>query len=333
MSVTTTGSARVVVVVGDDEALLGAARRRVVDARLGGADPSLALSVRDFGPGEIAAAVLDCRTPPFLVDHRVVVVDGVARLEPAEFEALVSLAEDALPWSTLVLVCSGSSAKERRWATSTAGVELVDASRPRGARSVASWVQEQLQEAGLRPSASAVQALVSVVGEDLGRVPGVAATLRSTLGEGARVQPEDVLAYGGTAGGVPPWELTDAILSGSVEGALASLHRMLDGGGRAPLAVLAILSRPVLDALALDGDDRPPAATPAERTARDLLERLGRRGVQDAVVLLDQADDDLKGRSALPADVVLEVLVARLAASVRRGRRGPVSGRRQTRRG
>lgn len=324
--------AGVVLVVGDDEALLGAARRRVVEERLGSADPTLALTLLDWGPGVVGAAVLDCETPPFLVDHRVVVVDGVGRLEAAETEALGRLAREAPAWSTLVLVIPGSAAKERRWAASTTGVELVDAARPRGGRSVASWVQEQLQEVGLRPSASAVQALVAQVGEDLGRVPGVAATLRSTLGEGARVQPEDVVAYGGAAGGVPPWELTDAILSGSVEGSLVTLRRMLDGGSRAPLAVLATLSRPVLDALALDGENRPTAGSPAERTALRLLERLGRQGVQEAVELLDQADDDLKGGSALPGEVVLEVLVARLAATVRRSQRGRGPGRQRARR-
>lgn len=325
-------AAGVVVVVGDDEALVGAARRRVVEDRLGGLDPTLALTTLGWGPGAIGAAVLDCQTPPFLVDHRVVVVDGIGRLEAPEADALSRLAAEAPSWSTLVLVFPGSAAKERRWATSTPGVELVDAARPRGGRSVASWVHEQLQEAGLRPSAPAVQALVAQVGEDLGRVPAVAAMLRSTLGEGAKVQPEDVVAYAGAAGGVPPWELTNAILSGSVEGSLATLHRMLEGGGRAPLAVLATLSRPVLDALALDGEERSVPGSPAERSALSLLERLGRQGVQEAVELLDQADDDLKGGSALPAEVVLEVLVARLAATVRRNQRGLGPGRGRARR-
>jgi DNA polymerase III delta subunit len=319
----------VVVVVGDDEALVGAARRRVVEDHLGGLDPTLAVTTLEWGPGVIGAAVLDCQTPPFLVDRRVVVVDAIGRLEAAETDALSKLAGEAPPWSTLVLVFPGSAAKERRWAASTPGVELVDAARPRGGRSVASWVHEQLREAGLRPSASAVEALVAQVGEDMGRVPGLAAMLRSTLGEGAKVQPEDVVAYAGAAGGVPPWELTNAILSGSVEATLVTLHRMLDGSGRAPLAVLATLSRPVLDALAIDGEERAVPGSPAERSAHSLLEGLGRQGVQEAIELLDQADDDLKGGSALPAEVVLEVLVARLAAAVRRNRRslGPGRGR------
>jgi len=313
----------VVVVVGDDEALIGAARRRVIDDLLGDADPTLALTVLEWGPGMVGAAVLNCQTSPFLVDRRVVVLDGVGRLEPADTEALASLAASSLPWSTLVVVMASAAAKERRWATATPGVELVDAARPRGARSVDAWIHDQLTSAGLRPSPAAIRALAEQVGEDLGRVPGVAETLRSTLGEGARVQPEDVVAYGGSAGGVPPWELTDAILSGSVERSLVTLRRMLQGGGRPPLAVLATLSRTVIDALALDGEERAAPTTPAERSAHSLLERLGREGVQDALVQLDQADDDLKGGSALPAEVVLEVLVARLAAAVRRSGRTP----------
>jgi DNA polymerase-3 subunit delta len=50
--------------------------------------------------------------------------------------------------------------------------------------------------------------------------------------------------------------------------------------------------------------------------ARKALEqgrRLGATGISRAVTLLAEADLDVRGRSALPAETVLEVLVARLS--------------------
>ena len=80
------------------------------------------------------------------------------------------------------------------------------------------------------------------LGEDMGRLDGVVATLVATYGSAARpLGPDEVEPFLGEGGGVPPWDLTDAIDAGRTPEALGLLGRMMGAGGRHPLQVMAIL--------------------------------------------------------------------------------------------
>jgi DNA polymerase-3 subunit delta len=104
---------------------------------------------------------------------------------------------------------------------------------------------------------------------------------------------------------------------------LDALRRLFGAGAFHPLQVLAILHRHYQAMLRLDGSG---VTTPDEAAARlgmrsayparKALEqgrRLGPTGISRAVTLLADADLDVRGRSALPAESVLEVLVGRLS--------------------
>jgi DNA polymerase III delta subunit len=126
---------------------------------------------------------------------------------------------------------------------------------------------------------------------------------------------------------VPPWDLTDAIDSGSIAGALSSLRRMLDAGGRHPTEVIGVLHRHYSNMLALDGITQLDSAEAAQllgvrspfvaKKAMEQGRRLGTERIAQAINLLADADLDVKGRTALPSDLVLEVLVARLGRQMR----------------
>ena len=133
---------------------------------------------------------------------------------------------------------------------------------------------------------------------------------------------EELEPFLGQAGGVAPWELTDAIDRGDTAGALTQLHRMLEAGERHPLVVMATLHRHYANMLRLDGagvaDERGAAKVlgvapfPAKK-ALSQARRLGLAGVGRAIELLAQADLDLRGATAWPEALVMEVLVARLS--------------------
>ena len=132
----------------------------------------------------------------------------------------------------------------------------------------------------------------------------------------------------GSKSDVPPWELTDAIDSGQISVALEKLDRMIRGGERHSLAVMATLGAHYQRALALDGasvsNEKEAAALlgikgstfPAKK-ALALSRKLGPNRIAKAVHLLADADIDLRGGSAVPAEGVMEVLVARLASLAR----------------
>ena len=67
--------------------------------------------------------------------------------------------------------------------------------------------------------------------------------------------PDQVEPFLGDAGGVPPWDLTDAIDAGRTETALELLTRMLGAGERHPLQVMAILQSHYAKLATLDGLD------------------------------------------------------------------------------
>jgi DNA polymerase-3 subunit delta len=161
------------------------------------------------------------------------------------------------------------------------------------------------------------------LGEDAGRLSGILETLASAHGTGHLLRLADVEPFLGEAGGVPPWELTDAIDRGDTTAALTALSRMMGGGERHPLQVMAILHANYTKLLALDGsgarDEAGAAAAmgikpgfPA-RKALDQYRKLGGAKVVRAVGLLAQADLDLRGAKDWPEPLVMEVLVARLS--------------------
>ena len=112
--------------------------------------------------------------------------------------------------------------------------------------------------------------------------------------------------------------------------ALDRLHRMLGAGERHSLQVMATLHRHYAAMLRLDGADvgrrtagggaaRPEGRRPS-RPARRSSRRAGSgtTKVVQAIALLAQADLDLRGLKDWPPELVLEVLVARLAFLGRR---------------
>ncbi len=182
---------------------------------------------------------------------------------------------------------------------------------------------------------AAVDRLNEHLGEDVGRLPGLLAMLAAAYGENTKVGLDELEPFLGQAGGVAPWDLTDAIDSGATELAVTQLHRMLEAGERHPLVVMATLHRHYAAMLRLDGSGVTNENEAAEllgvkpypaKKALTQARRLGRAELARAIALLAAADLDLRGASAWPEELVLEVLVARLSrlgprASARAGAR------------
>ncbi len=307
---------------GDDPALVAQATRALLARLVGDLDPSLVVEEHGAGDELDAAAIVDaCTTPPFLVDRRVVVVRDAGRLTAGDAARLAETLEHPLPSVHLVLVSGGGAIPAGLVKMATASGEVVDASAGRG-RDRGRWLAEQLRHAPVKLDALAARRLEEHLGEELGRLEGVMASLAAAYGAGASVSEAALEPFLGEAGVVPPWELTDAIDAGDVAGALRALHRLLAAGRQAP-AVIATLHGHFSDMLRLDGagvvsvdDAASLLGARSPFTARKALERareLGSERIGQAVTLVAGADLDVKGQTALPPALVLEVLVARLA--------------------
>lgn len=329
-------------VTGDDPVLLAEAVTRIVNEQLGGEDRSLALeqldesSLRDPDGGWRLAPLVDAaQTEPFLTSRRVVVGRHLARFaRSGECDQLVRLLE-ALPATTdLVLVWERgvdpvmggrlpAVPKALAAAVKTAGGASLDVTPPRGKSEAHKWLRKQLEQSGLNFEPAAAAAVNDLVGADRGNIVGLLRTLEGALGPGATVTADDVAVYGGDPGSVVPWELDDAIDRGDIAGALKVLHRLLPS--RHPLQLLAGLHGRYQRMLRLDGagaaDERQAAEILGMKgstfPARKILgqtRRLGSEKVARAIRLLADADLALRGTVDWPDELVLEVLVARLAA-------------------
>lgn len=324
---------------GDDPTLVSQAVQAVVKELVGAGDRSLMVEevgeahyAPEGADAELTPLVNAAHTPPFLTDRRVVVGRHLAMFTKGEQVAgLVGWIEAPLDTTDLVLVWeksanpnirSGAIPKALKEALKAAGAREIDAAPKGKGRKL--LLNDKLADAPVRLDGPARQAIVDRLGDDAGRAEAIIDSLVSAFGEGARLGRVEVEPFLGQASDVPPWELTDAIDGGDIAVALDKLHRMLRGGDRHALQVMATLHGHYQRALALDGatvgDDKAAAALlgikgstfPAKK-ALTLSRRLGHDRTRRAIELLAAADLDLRGASHVPADTVMEVLVARLA--------------------
>ena len=253
---------------------------------------------------------------------------AAGRFTVDDLAVLVAYLGDPLP-STELVIEWGSQRRPKSFdeALKSAGAAITSTTPPNRARDRGSWVQAEAKAAGVRLSAGAVELIVGHLGENVGSLDGTLRTLSATFGAGAVLGPEQVEPFLGDAGGVPPWDLTDAIDGGRTSRALELLGRMLGAGERHPLQVMAILQGHYGKLATLDGRDLRTEADAAAalgikpgypaRKALEQARRLGGSSIRRAIDLLAAADLDLRGRRDLDSTLVIEILVARLSRLAR----------------
>ena len=312
----------VYLVRGDQPVLLADAVKHLV-AEL--SDMPEELSGDDYTVG---ALVDSAQTPPFFGDRRVVIARDVGRFSTHDVEPLVAYLRDPLPTTSLVLVAGGGQvARSLVEAVRKAG-HLVDAGVP-GGRGRSTWLAARLKEGPVRLDARAAAMVGDHLGDDVDRLGSLLEMLAAAYGQGARLGPEEVAPLLGGVGSVAPWELTDAIDRGDSAVAITVLRRLVGPGGRHPLVILATLHSHFGRMLRLDGADVADEAAAAAllgmtgstfpaKKALLQVRRIGHAALARAIQLLAEADLALKGAVDWPAEVVLEVLVARLSGLGRR---------------
>ncbi len=334
-----TARAPIHLVRGGDPVLVADATGELVDELLGDADRGFALDEFTGEDYDLGAVVDAASTPPLFGDRRVVVARGCGRFTKKDDVApIVAYLAAPMETSAIVLVWEQAAGQQRLGAVpkslsaavSSAGgtVRNVDPGSSRGARD--EWWTTVFDEAAVRLDRDARQMIRDRAGEDLSTVPALLRLLSNAFGADTPLDAATVEPFLGAAGGVPPWELTDAIGRGDTAAALDALHRMAGAGERHPLQIMATLSSNQLRIARLSGAD-----VRGERAAADLLgmkgstfpakkalaaaKAIGPDGARRAVRLCADADLALRGGGpAWPGELVLEVLVARLCRLGRR---------------
>ncbi|MCB0990226.1 MAG: DNA polymerase III subunit delta [Acidimicrobiales bacterium] len=310
---------------GDDPSLLSESLTKLVNELVGDGDRTLLVDELAGEEYTVEHVVDAAHTIAFLSDRRIVVARGFERFSADELDPMVRYLGDPLDTSTVVVEWrSGRIPKRLTDAIKSAGGEKRSTAAPAQARARQGWLDERMASSPVALEPRAKKLIADHLGEDVGRLGGLLATLESAFGPGVKLGVDDVAPFLGDAGSVPVWDLTDAVDRGDIGGSLGVLARMLDAGGMHPLQVMAVLHRHFERMLMLDGsgvrDDKAAAALlgmkgstfPAKK-ALTQTRRLGSEPIRSAIGLLARADLDLKGNSALEARTVVEILTARLA--------------------
>ena len=311
---------------GNDESVLRSAVHELVDELVGDGDRAMMVDEFDGDEYELRLVVDAAQTPSFLTDKRVIVARDLGRFNAADLAPLLQYLADPFDSSDLVLVwliTQGKPVPKKLGDAVKVVGTVVNTSPPSRPKDRQEWISEHIASAGLRIKPDAAAQLGQWLGEDAGRLDGILATLTSTYGSDHVLTFADVEPFLGEAGGVPPWDFTDAIDAGNTSKALTMLGRMMHGGERHPLQIMAILHSNYVNLAKLDGAEARTeadamAATgikspfPAKK-ALQTYNRLGSASTKRAIELLAQADLDLRGAKDLEPELVMEVLVARLS--------------------
>jgi DNA polymerase-3 subunit delta len=307
---------------GNDESLLRTAATSLIDELVGDGDRAMMVDEFDGDEYELRAVVDAAQTPPFLTDKRVVVARGMGRFNADDLTGLLAYLENPLDSSDLVLLAGGGTLSPKLSpAVKKAGTVTATAVGNR-ASDRQDFVRDRVAEAGIRLDGPAQVLLVDWLGENVSQLDGVLTAVAAAYGPTQKLGRDEIEPFLGEAGGLPPWDLTDAIDKGDTRRALDVLGRMMRGGGRHPLQLMSTLHSHYAAIAKLDGTDAHSKNDAEQitglkgfRAAKTLdnYTRLGGDMTRRAVDLLAAADLDLRGDSDLDDELVMEVLVARLS--------------------
>ena len=311
-----------VYLISGDESLISLEMTRLVDGLVGSNDRSMMVDDFDcaessFALGPVADALT---TMSLFMDSKVVVVRHLQELDAGFVDAFVAAIDACIPEVDLVMTVTGKLPKVIADACKRAKAQTIGATVVSGQKERISWVEERLVEAGFTYGPDVARIIAAWFGGDHARVSGLVATLTSAYGEGAKLSRSDVEVFLGEAGSVAPWDLTDAIDAGDAKKALEMLHRMMIDSH--PMQILALLANRYAQMMKIDGrgvrtaDDAVAILGGKAFTARKVLEqyqRVGSAGISKAMELIAAADVDLRGGKDWTPEMVMEVLVARLA--------------------
>jgi DNA polymerase III subunit delta len=264
----------------------------------------------DGASGEDAVAA--CNALGLFEGGRLVIVEGVERWKAADTKQVAAYLGDPAPGTVLALL--GGEVK--------AGSALAKACAKAGEvrtwsvqkRKLPEWVAEQFARLGATADREACEALVELVGEDLGELASEAEKLATWAG-GEPIAARDVEALAVSSREVAPWAISDAWGARDIAGVLTACESELER--KEPFVLAARLASHVglirsVRRLADEGLGSREIARRLDvhefraRKALGQTERYSPDELDRALVRLAELDAALKGASRLSGELELE---------------------------
>jgi DNA polymerase-3 subunit delta len=313
----------IVVVFGDEEFLHRQCAQQIKKWILGDDPDDFCYSTYDGSQVTWPSVHDELRTPPFLGDRRLIVIDDADDFVSAHRTSLEAYLAKPSTCSTLTLmVSSWPSNTKLAKATEENGL-AIDAASPKPWL-VPDWtVQWARSKYGKSINKEAASWLVELVGVHLGQIDQELGKLVASVGDQEEITAErvDQLVVGTRTD--TPFKLLDMLLEGQLAKSLEMLDRQFVAG-ESPVGILAMVTSQlrrlaraaretdfgISTAEGLKAAGIPPFAI---EKARQHLNHFGRARMESMLRRLLQADLDLKGSSALSPRTVVERLFVELA--------------------
>lgn len=319
------------VVFGDEAFLKRHALANLKKQALGTSDADFSLTVFEGKQAELADVLDELSTiAMFGGSSRLVLVeeadDFVSRYRP-ELEDYV---ESPRPTGKLILETKSWPGNTRIAKAVAAKGLTIDCSPPKAAQ-IPKWLKQWSKRThGVSLDGAAAGMLVDLVGTELGLLDQEVARLALSVGEDRKISSQMVSQNVGSWRARTTWDMLDATLAGDLKGALTQLDRLLLAGEN-PIAILGQIASTLrryaaATRIVLAGEasrNRVPVRAALEQAgvrsfvlkkAESQLRHLGRERGSLLYEWLVETDLALKGNSALPARMVIENLLIRLAA-------------------
>ena len=256
-------------------------------------------------------AITDSLAPSLFGDARIVVIKEIQDLTAECSDEIIEYL--ANPDESLNLVLwhkGGVKGKALVDKVKKAGAQIIAVEAIKKDSDKAEFVRSEFKRLGRKISTEAVQALIDSLGSDLRELGGACSQLASDVAAGKLIDESDVADYQQGRIETTGYDVADAVLDGKTALALISLRNAINTGTD-PVLIVSAIAASIRTMAKVSGTSRslksfdlasqlglPPWQIDK---ARRQLSGWSENALARSVIVLAQADADIKGAAADPA--------------------------------
>jgi DNA polymerase-3 subunit delta len=255
--------------------------------------------------------ITDSLAPSLFGDARIVVIKEIQDLTAECSDEIIEYL--ANPDESLNLVLwhkGGVKGKALVDKVKKAGAQLIAVEAIKKDSDKAEFVRSEFKRLGRKISTEAVQALIDSLGSDLRELGGACSQLASDVAAGKLIDESDVADYQQGRIETTGYDVADAVLDGKTALALISLRNAINTGTD-PVLIVSAIAASIRTMAKVSGTSRglksfdlaPQLGLPPWQIdkARRQLSGWSENALARSVIVLAQADADIKGAAADPA--------------------------------
>ena len=294
----------ITLIQGGEELLADRAIAEAITAGAGSTVTQLSADTIELGQ------ITDALAPSLFGDARIIVIKDIQDLAAEQSEEIVTYLDDPDEGVSLVLWHKGG-------VKGKALLEKIKKSKPlmitvealKKDSEKVDFVRSEFARLGRKIDSDAVQAIVDALGSDMRELSGVCSQLASDVAPGSPISTEDVAKFQRGRVETTGYDVADAVMEGKTDLALVTLRQALDTGVD-PVMIISAIAGSLRTLAKVSGANRGSKSFELASSlglppwqidkARRQLAGWSPASLAGAVVVLSQADADIKGAASDP---------------------------------